>query len=70
MKTRLILMLATGSLFACTQQNWYQSAQSAQTAHCMKQPLSDYENCNQPANESYNDFTKNKEQLNRNQLEK
>jgi len=52
------------SLSACSKQNWYHGAQSAQTAHCMKQPLSDYEDCNQPSNESYHDYKNSHDILN------
>ena len=51
------------TLSACTKQNWYQGAQSAQTAHCMKEPLSEYENCNKQSKESYEDYKTNKDQL-------
>ncbi len=39
----LITMIIMVTLAACTKQNWYQGAQSAQTANCMKEPLSEYE---------------------------
>ncbi len=65
MRVHLTLLLITAAVTACSQQNWYQGARSAQTAHCMKQPLSDYDDCNQlPHEMSYQDYQKNKEQLN------
>ncbi len=65
MKTHLTLILVTtGFLTACSQQNWYQGAKSAQTANCMKQPLAEYNDCNQQSQEmSYQEYEKNREQL-------
>lgn len=64
MKIKLILLLLTITLTACSQQNWYQGAQSAQTANCMKQPLAEYNDCNQQSQEmSYQEYEKKQEQL-------
>jgi len=65
MKTHLTFILLTVSfLSACSQQNWYQGAQSAQTANCMKQPLAEYNDCNQQSQEmSYQKYEKKQEQL-------
>ncbi len=63
MRTHLTLLLATITLAACSQQNWYQGAQSAQTAHCMKQPLAEYNDCNQSQEMSYQEYEKTQEQL-------
>jgi hypothetical protein len=41
---------------ACSNQNWYIGAQSAHKAHCMKQPVSEYEDCMQQTSESYNEY--------------
>jgi len=65
MKTHLTFILLTVSfLSACSQQNWYQGAKSAQTANCMQQPLAEYNDCNQPSQEmSYQEYEKIQEQL-------
>ncbi len=63
MRIKLMILLITGTLAACSQQNWYQGTQSALTAQCMKQPLAEYEDCNQPSKESYDDFKNSREQL-------
>ena len=63
MKPGLLLLSMTTCITACSQQNWYQAAQSANTANCMKEPLSEYENCNKPSNESYLNYQADKEQL-------
>jgi len=63
MRIKLMILLIESTLAACSQQNWYQGAQSAQTAHCMKQPLAEYEDCNQQSKESYDDFKSSREQL-------
>ncbi|MBE9568709.1 MAG: hypothetical protein IMF14_08430, partial [Proteobacteria bacterium] len=39
--------LLTMTLPACSKQNWYQGARSAQTAQCMQGPESEYKDCNQ-----------------------
>lgn len=51
------------SASACSSQNWYQAAQSANTAHCMKGPASEYEDCNKQSNKSYQEFEADKKQL-------
>ncbi|MBE9559200.1 MAG: hypothetical protein IMF15_00360 [Proteobacteria bacterium] len=50
-------------LAACTKQSWYQGAQSAQSAHCLKEPLSEYEDCNKQSKESYEDYKNSRDQL-------
>jgi hypothetical protein len=66
-RNHLRLTLVTGilaaGLAACTEQNWYQGVQSSHQAHCMKQPVSEYEECMQQSNESYLDYEKNREEL-------
>ena len=57
-----IILLAI-ALSACTKQAWYQGAQSSQTAHCMKQPISEYNDCIQPSAENYDEYNKNREAL-------
>jgi len=56
----LVLMMA---LTSCSKQAWYQGAQSSQTAHCMQEPISEYENCIQQSGENYDEYSKNREQL-------
>jgi len=57
----IILLVIT--LSACTKQAWYQGAQSSQTAHCMKEPVSEYDDCIQQSAESYDEYNKNREAL-------
>jgi len=53
-----------GNLVACSQQNWYHGAQSAQTAHCMKQPPAEFNDCNQPSREmTYDEYEKSRQEL-------
>ncbi len=62
-KTAITLAIIA-TLTACSKQNWYHGAQSAQTAHCMKQPLAEYNDCNEPSQAtSYQDYEKDREQL-------
>jgi pantothenate synthetase len=61
--SQLLLLLASVSLIACSEQNWYQGAQSAQTAECMKQPLSEYKDCNKAAEKSYEQYKSERDQL-------
>ena len=65
MKTNLtLLLITTGFLTACSQHNWYQGTQAAQTTNCMKQPLAEYKDCNQQSQEmSYQEYEKKREQL-------
>jgi len=48
---------------ACTTENWYKGAQSAQTTQCMKEPLSEFEDCNKQTEERYEDYREQREQL-------
>lgn len=59
----LVTVILLVTLTACTTQNWYKGAQSAQTAQCMKEPLSEFEDCNEQTKESYDSFKENREQL-------
>lgn len=64
MRTALTLILISTGLVACSQQNWYQGAQAAQTAQCMKEPLSEYRDCKQQSGEaSYDDYKKSQKPL-------
>ncbi len=51
------------SLTSCTTESWYQGAKSAQTTHCMKEPVSEYEECIKQADENYLDYSKKRQQL-------
>ncbi len=63
LRAPLLILIAT-VLPACSQQNWYQGMQSAQTAQCMKQPLAEYNDCKQQSGEmDYADYKKNQQQL-------
>ncbi len=59
----IITLTFATALTACSKENWYQGAQSSQTAHCIKEPLSEYENCTQQSAENYDEYIKNREQL-------
>jgi len=64
MRTGLTLILLAGSVAACSQQNWYHGAQSAQTAHCMQQPLAEYNDCNQQSGEmTYDEYENSRQEL-------
>jgi len=58
-----IIAISTLVISACSKQNWYSAAQSAQTAHCMKQPISEYEDCQQPSSENYNSYETKRQKL-------
>ena len=53
----ITFMLAL-TLTACSKQGWYQGMQSAQTANCMKEAISEYDDCKQPSNENYDSYEK------------
>jgi hypothetical protein len=57
-----IILLAI-TLIACTEQAWYSGVQSSQTANCMKEPVSEYNDCIQQSGESYNEYNKSREAL-------
>ena len=59
----IISLTFAAALTACSKESWYQGAQSSQTAHCMKEPLSEYENCTQQSRENYSEYNKNRESL-------
>jgi hypothetical protein len=60
--TVVILMLVFCTT-ACSKENWYHGARSAQTAHCMNEPLSEYEDCNRQAEESYGEYDEKRKGL-------
>ena len=59
----LVSIVLIITLSACSRQNWYQGAQSAKEAHCMKEPVSEYEDCMQQSSENYDEYNKNREAL-------
>jgi hypothetical protein len=50
-------------LSACTKQAWYQGAQSAKTANCMKEPISEFDECKQQSDDSYHDYERSRKDL-------
>ncbi len=60
---KIALLFSLTGLVACSTQNWYSGAQSAQTAHCMKQPQAEYDDCMQQSGKSYNEYEKDQEEL-------
>jgi hypothetical protein len=60
---KIIILTLAIFLSACSKQSWYTGAQSSQTAHCMEQPLAEYNDCMQQSNESYNEYTKSRQDL-------
>jgi len=63
MRLILIIGILAAGITACSKQNWYQGVQSSQKAHCMKEPLAEYEECIRQSNESYDSYSKNQEEL-------
>ena len=59
----IAITLVAITLTACTKQAWYQGAQSAKEAHCMKGPVSEYEDCIQQSSENYDEYNRNREAL-------
>ncbi len=51
------------TLTACTTESWYQGAKSAQAAHCMKEPISEYEDCMKQTEGGYDSYQEKREQL-------
>ncbi|MCK4834828.1 MAG: hypothetical protein KAT12_08615 [Gammaproteobacteria bacterium] len=59
----IITLTFTTALIACSKPDWYQGARSAQTAQCMKAPLSEYKDCNQQTDMSYRDYEESRDGL-------
>ena len=59
----LVSIVLIITLSACSKHNWYQGAQSAKEAHCMKGPVSEYEDCIKQSSENYDEYIKNREAL-------
>ena len=62
-QTMVIIFIFTLGLNACSKQAWYQGMQSAQTAKCMEEPVSEYDDCNQQSDEIYQDYERNRKDL-------
>lgn len=61
----IITFIFVPGLSACSKQAWYQGMQSAQTAKCMEEPVSEYDDCNQQSDEIYQDYERNRKDLNK-----
>ena len=59
----IIAVILSLALTACSKQAWYQGAQSARTANCMQEPLSEFDDCNKPSDENYEDFENKRQAL-------
>ena len=64
-QTMITIFLLVLGLSACSKAAWYQGAQSANTANCMKQPISEFDDCQQQSDESYHDYEKNRNEITR-----
>ena len=65
-KYSIVLVALLLAVTGCTTESWYQGAKSAQTSHCMKEPISEYEDCIKQAGEdgeSYQGYKEKREQL-------
>jgi len=62
-QTMITTFLLVLGLSACSKAAWYQGAQSAKTANCMKQPISEFDDCKQQSDESYHDYEKNRKEI-------
>jgi len=59
----ITIILFSITLISCTKQAWYTGAQSAKEAHCMKGPVSEYDDCIKQSSENYDEYNKNREAL-------
>ena len=59
----IIAVILSLGLTACSKQAWYQGAQSARTANCMKEPLAEFDDCNKPSDENYEEFESKRKDL-------
>jgi hypothetical protein len=60
---RIVIAASLLSLTACTTESWYQGAKSAQATHCMKEPISEYEDCMKQTEGGYHSYQEKREQL-------
>ena len=58
---KIIAAVSLLCLISCSTQAWYQSAKDAQTAHCLKGPISEYEDCKTGSTDSYNEYEKERD---------
>jgi hypothetical protein len=64
MRLTTITLLASALLLtSCSTANWYQGAKSSGEAYCRKQPPSAYEECMRGYDKTYNEYTKQREQV-------
>lgn len=59
----ITIIIALMTVSACSKQNWYQGARSAQTAQCLKEPDSEFDDCNQQSDETYESYKDKRDQL-------
>jgi hypothetical protein len=59
----ILAALTAPALIACSSQAWYQGVQASHEASCMKEPLSQYEECMKQNDDSYNEYEKNRGEL-------
>jgi len=55
----LLHLFVTG----CSNQVWHESLRSAQTIHCNKDPLPEYDDCVKQSGEGYKDYEKKRESI-------
>lgn len=58
---KALLLIPLLCLVSCSTQAWYAGTQNAQTAHCLKVPASEYNDCIDQTTESYNEYEKKRE---------
>ena len=48
----------------CTKENWYEGVKASHEAQCMKEPISEYDNCMEQLQEqSYEDYERDRDSL-------
>lgn len=55
---KILLVMPLLCLTSCSTQAWYTGVQNAQTAHCLKVPASEYDDCIDQTTENYNEYEK------------
>ena len=58
---KILVVMSLLFLISCSTQAWYQSTKDAQTAHCLKGPLSEYEDCKKGSTDTYNEYEKERD---------
>jgi len=62
--TKIILLsISLLIISACGKSNWYESAKSSHAAECRNGPISEYDRCMEGANETYDEYEKNRKEL-------